>query len=167
MQGIQPTENLTVFSSITNWRNTISNGGTNVNQYVSPIADNVIALVIWPRLPIGEDPDGLDLISSTSYVYDSKDSATDDPQPKTANQLPPTVQVSMITISEASAIRLDKDSTPPMAIQAALNNRFVSPSAYKDDIIKVSEKLADANVEFQVFNTSITLRESKWSDPND
>lgn len=179
MQGLQPTENLMIYNASPpattvkadiqsywttywndrEWITDISPDGT----AVAPLADNVIALIVWPRLSAGEDPDGLRL--TEDYQYDSKSDQFLVPQPVTANQLPPTVQVTLVTISEASAVRLDtKSNTPPAAIENALSGKFTDPAKHEDDLEAMADSLTAARVEFQIFNTSITLRESKWSD---
>lgn len=186
MQGMQPTDNLSIFNttpplprqepawtnyfqsywSSANWINAVSlssPGSTSTD--VTPLIDNVIACIFWPRMATADDPDGTAL--SANYSYDSKTGFATNPQPLTANQLPPTVQVTLILISEASAARLDTgSSTPPSAIQSALNGRFASTASFQSDLDAVSEALTDAGIEFQILNTTIALRESKWSDAN-
>lgn len=184
MQGMQPTEALSVYKANPpasrqepawsdywtdywnkhEWTADLENGGVGgVGKCVAPLADNVIAFIIWPRLSAADDPTGTGLTSN--YQYDSKKDAISIPQPITANQLPPTVQFTMVTITEASAARLDTNSnTPPQAIEDALAGKFTDVAKYRDDIDDLSKKLSDKHIEFQVFNTSVPLRESKWSD---
>ena len=184
MQGNQSTENLSVYSETyasniagppggnitgTNWIQNISNGKADeIATDVTPIADNVIALVFWPRLSIGEDREGKAL--TADYQYDSRNNAfvTNDPktgrQPITANQLPPTIQVTLISISEASAKRLNTNSsTPPQLIENALKDKFTNVSRFEQDIQEIEDVLNANKIEYQIFNTSITMRESKWS----
>lgn len=184
MFGIQPTEELGIFKrrprtdftseadyrsavqsfwNSLDWIAPIQNGATSVGAEVNPVADNVIALVIWPRLSSGEDPDGL-VLNPNSFDYNSQKDAMSVPQALTANQLAPVVQITMVAISEASASRLDDGTgNPPKIIQDALKNRFADPKNYEADIKAVSDKLASEHIDFQVFSTSVPLRESKWS----
>lgn len=178
MQGNQPTEDLSVYKYTyetnvdpdkketgTEWLEDISNGGTEkIETCVTPIADNVIALIFWPRLSAGEDPDGTALTGD--YAYDSRKDAfvTNPKQPVTANQLPPTIQVTLISISEASAKRLNTDSaTPPDIIDSALKDKFTNVVNFKRDLADLEAVLNADHIEYQIFNTSITMRESKWS----
>jgi uncharacterized protein (TIGR02599 family) len=167
MHGIQPTEELGVYGATTGsaWTADISNGGGTLKKKVAPIADNVIALILWPRLAATDDPDGTRIAADgTSYKYDSRLDALTVPQPLWANQLPPTVQVTIITISEASASRLDtRSATAPSIIEGALNGKFQSVAQYESDLAEVSRVLSENHIEFHVANTSVPLRESKWS----
>jgi uncharacterized protein (TIGR02599 family) len=185
MVGLQPTEQLQIFNrpartasqsesayraavqtywDALGWITSLQNSPSAVGSSVTPVADNVIALIAWPRLPSSEDPDGFSLITADSFDYNSQASALILPQKITANQLPPVVEITMIAISEASAARLDdKTGNPPAVIQTALNGRFEDVSKYRDDLKAVSDALSNAHVEFQIFSTSVPLRESKWS----
>lgn len=185
MIGLQPTEQLQIFNkparaagqsessyratvqsywNALGWIAPLQNGPAAVGAAVTPVADNVIALIAWPRLPSSEDPAGLSLITQDSFAYNSQADALSVPQKITANQLPPVIEITMIAISEASASRLDdKTGTPPAVIQDALNGRFEKVSKYSDDLKAVSEALSAAHVDFQIFSTSVPLRESKWS----
>jgi uncharacterized protein (TIGR02599 family) len=168
MQGYERTENLQLFKTVPQrwvsgtaggglpWLQTICNDAT-VRSNVTPVADNVIALVMMPQ-----DPSGT--VLTTDYRYDSARDTSLSAQPVTENQLPPTVQLTVITISEASAIRLDTGSaTEPTAIKDALTGRFVKTSDYASDIDKISKALTQKNISFRVFTSVIPIRESKWS----
>ncbi len=160
--------NWATFWATPTWINNISNAGTGtLKSSVAPLADNIIALVVWPRLSSVDNPAGTKL--TTNYTYDSQKNALTTPQPLTANQLPPTVQITMIVISEASAVRLDTHSvTPPTAIENALKNgastRFTDPTKYQADLTAIGSALAASGITYEVFSTSVTMKESKWSD---
>jgi uncharacterized protein (TIGR02599 family) len=185
MFGIQPTEQLQIFDkpprasgqaessyrlavqaywNALGWITPIENGPSAVGAAVTPVADNVIALIAWPRLPTSEDPNGDDLLTDGSFAYNSQENAMDVPQKITANQLPPVVDITMIAISEASAARLDdKNGNAPAVIESALAGRFQLASNFESDLKAVTDALSDARVEFQVFSTAVPLRESKWN----
>jgi uncharacterized protein (TIGR02599 family) len=100
-------------SSAPAWVANITNAGTGtLKSAVNPLANNVIAMIVWPRLNAIDDPTGNKL--TTNYTYDSQYKALTmtgpggTEQPLTANQMPPTIQVTMIVISEASATQIDK-----------------------------------------------------------
>lgn len=189
MQAVQPTDELDIFAASPParsdnsawaaywnsywtthaWTSSLENRGTaGLAPSVTPLIDNVIAFIVWPRLPATDDAVGADL--TTDFQYDSKKNAwptsATDKQPITANQLPPAVQVTMILVSESSAQRLNTDSpTPPKVIEDALSGRFDRVSDYQTDLKDVSDELAKNHIEFQVLNTTVALRESKWSSP--
>jgi len=225
MQGLEPTENLAVYSNwtatptttfstgtaaaaatwvtanTTAWNNywtsmttiwnthawitnTIGNTGSTPNVNVTPLVNNVIALIVWPRLSDTDDPpilngtpDGGKLTST--YTYDSQGAeatlASGGVQPITSNQLPPTVQVTMIAISESSASRLNLTATQPTVIDNILSGASLTPSTpapftistytqYQADLARVSAALAANHIGFEILNTSVTMKESKWSD---
>jgi uncharacterized protein (TIGR02599 family) len=174
MQGFQPTESRAVFNNFyttgsQGWiTDIVNNGGNPVTSgsWVSPLADNVIALLFWPRVSKADDSTGTRLTgSSNAYAYDSRSNATATTQPITANQLPPVVQITMVMISEASAQRLDThSSTPPAAVEAALNGKFTDVTKYDADLVKMESILVQNHIAYQVFTTAVPLKESKWSD---
>lgn len=133
------------------------------NGDVRPIADNIIALVIWPRLAPLADPAGTAI--APDYAYDSRTTATwsGSRQPVQASQLPPTVQVTMVAIDEASAARLESGAAPPDVITTALAGRFQKASLYERDLAQVESALADKRITYRVFTATVTLAESQWS----
>jgi uncharacterized protein (TIGR02599 family) len=183
MFGIQPTEQLTIFNkpartagqSTSAYRAAIQSywdaaawiapiSRTSSTGFVSPLAENVIALVVWPRLSSAEDPTGTELTPTGQFTYNSQADAMAVPQAITANQLPPVIQITMIAISEASAARLDTgNSSPPADIESALAGKFTQVASYQQDLDDVTKALAEKNIEFKIFTTSVPLRESKWS----
>lgn len=156
MQALQPTENFQVFSG-SNW----TGGMTN---YAWPLAENVIALIVWPRRSVVEDSAGTNI--SPAYVYDSRialpSSATVPPSIQYA-QMPPTVQLTMVVIDEPSAIRQTPGTNEPTAIYNALNGKFTDVLRYQTDLNALQDALTAAHINYRTFNTTVTLRESKWS----
>ena len=126
-----------------------------------PIADNVIALIVLnPSVDSSGSP------VSPDYRYNSRQGI---PLPASAifiqsEQMPPVLQVSMITIDESSAARLDDGSgKPPTIIENALNGKFAAIANYNMDLASVESALAVNRIRYQILTTSVTLRESKWS----
>jgi len=175
IQAIEPTDSLQVYAdaisdNITGWIGNIANTGPGAALAVDaiPLADNVIAMVVWPRLPLGQDSAGTNL--APNYIYDSQNSpapvlkAGVGVQSPQADQLPPIVQITMVVIDEASAARIDTQSaTPPPVIESALQGKFISVSNYATDLAAVESSLSLSNIGFEVLNTSVVSRESKWS----
>ena len=191
MQGMEPTEDLRVFAATqlsgtgttsdnsTSWITNIKNGAGTRSVDVTPLADNVIALVVWPRLSYNDDPTGEKLLpASDAYQYDSQANVapgTSAPydQALTADQLPPDVQVTMVVIDEASATRVQGTSAAaPGDIETDLKNKFLNASDYATDISALAKALSSTQpvsgtgpLNFQIFNTTVALRESKWTMP--
>lgn len=142
-----------------------SQQGTDVRSWIDemeqvPLADNIVWMAIWPRLSPVQDPVG-DKITE-DYTYNSRKGADTTPQPITAHQLPPTVQVTMIAIDERTAERF-----APNVLPAEIVNSYADTLAnvrdYEQDIETISTKLNDARINFRIFTTSVQLRESRWS----
>lgn len=162
MELTAPSESLEVFASPngTDWF-TKPIG----DRQARPLADNIIALVIWPRLAPLEDPAGTNI--APDYSYDSRTTAgwVDGRQPVQAHQLPPTLQVTMVAIDEVSAVRLQNGPTPPARITEALAGCFTGPvGSYADDLRnKLEPALVENHINYRIFTTSVPMRESRWS----
>lgn len=133
---------------------------------VRPVAENVIALVLWPRLPAQEDPQGTQL--TPDFRYDSRTPApwAGNPlkQPIQAHQLPPVLQLTMVVIDEGTARRWEKGSTPPAPVTEALSGLFTSDvTLVEENLAELERRLTAAQADYRVFTSSIALRESKWS----
>jgi uncharacterized protein (TIGR02599 family) len=189
MQGFEPTESLQVFAAVDSalagsgtttdssatWLTNIKNGSGKGSVDVTPLADNVIALVVWPRLSVNDDPTGeLLLPASHAYSYDSQANVAPTAnisgtgaaytQVLAADQLPPDVQVTMVVLDEASALRMQGASTTaPTTIETALSGKFSNADNYSADLSNLANALSAAHLNFQIFNTTVALRESKWS----
>lgn len=151
-QWMQPTETLSVYS--------VANAGwidprTATGAY--PVADNVIALIIWPA------EEGGGVTSLNSYHYDTREQASTIPQPMNANQLPPLLQVTMVAMDEASAARLG--SNLKSTIEGALDGLFESDpgTKFEADLAMLEARLGTARVDYRVFHASIPMKEAKWS----
>ncbi len=157
MQMLVPTETNSIYQP----------GGTNDDWFADPsfqnyivsVADNVIALIIRPQDPSANPPADI----TTDYSYDSSSNATLYPQPVTANQLPPLLQVTMVAIDEATAKRLDSGSTQPAAISSALNGKFQISANFQTDLAQLEQQLTAAHIPYKVFSSNVPIRESKWT----
>lgn len=128
-------------------------------NYVAAVADNIIALILRPQDPSATTPD----ISTNTYAYDTTANATNYPQPQTANQLPPVVQVTMVAIDEAAAARLDQGSTATGVIASALSGKFTNPARYDLDLAELESTLLKAGIDCRIFAGAVPIRESKWT----
>lgn len=137
---------------------------------IYPIADNVIALVVWPKLPpTQEDYNSTANRLAAGFDYDSRTAWSSGTQPSQMHQLPPLVDVAMVTIDESSATRLLAGATNANQAQTALGinmgNMFrtATTSAVQNDLDTLQKQLAAKGVKCRIFRATIPLRGSKWS----
>ena len=160
---------------------------TAVNSAAPPsrtIAENIIALIITPRLskedemalpagPNSSNPDYSPL--APNYSYDS--SLTMNPgQPSSIpatnprSQLPPLLQVTMVAIDETSAVRLNLAAASADIFN--VSTKFTSTLQYTADLAanssgnsksSLENSLIAKKVNYRVFTTNIPIRAAKWS----
>lgn len=150
-----------------------------------PVAENIIALIIIPRLSKRDEQEvkgGAREIDSSplapNYTYDSALTKNDgqtgsDPRTNPKNQLPPVLQITMVAIDETSAARLNlKDSSTRTADIFNLSTKFTDTLKYTSDLVASPGGPADASLEntliskrvsYRVFTTNVPIRAAKWS----
>ncbi|HRJ71737.1 MAG TPA: Verru_Chthon cassette protein C [Terrimicrobiaceae bacterium] len=162
MQLRIPAESLTVHASTNATDYTWITSQT--NRCTFPVADNIILLAVWPRLAEQEDASGSGLTSD--FSYNSRRNALNQPQPRTAAQLPPIIEVAMVAVDESSARKTANEATPPGAIEDALAGKFLTSDrqTYEQDLKDLEAALTAAHVKYRIFRSSVPLRESKWSE---
>ncbi len=162
MEMTQPTELLGIYAAT----GTAAQNDWFVKNAVAQsriIAENVIALVLLPKLPASEDsPDGAGsgVSAAPNYNYNSRIhlNATLDPSfssfpgdkfiafPMTGGtasgsrhaQLPPIMRLVMIVIDEVSAARIQASgTTPPTGIDLTQTTLFTDASKLDTDIVQV------------------------------
>lgn len=157
------------------------------------IAENVIALVLLPKLPERQDSSGIAL--APRYNFNSRIGLGKLSDPEWPDfpgdsfvasspgggsvtltrhhQLPPIMRAVMVVIDEASAARLQGDGTTvPPAIDFRGTGLFTDASKLDEDIRKV-EDICNAvpgnitgntmKLSYRVFSTDIIMRQAKWS----
>jgi len=131
-----------------------------------PLVDNVLALVLLPKLSSRDDPTGLSLVSANSnYLYDSSlegQGATIDPFFSSLHQIPPLVEVTLVAIDEASAQRLEQ-STDFTQFTDLLSTLFQRPDDFDNDLEALENELQDRRLNYRVFSTEVPIQASKWS----
>lgn len=133
------------------------------------VAENVIALVILPKLAPGEDATGTKL--APNYSYDST-ASNSDPTINPKNQLPPVVMVTMVAVDEPSfsnyLFRL-KSGTPRTDLgldtlfKTAGDLTDASKPGYAQDLGVLQNKLVAKKINFRVFSTNVSIKAAKWS----
>ncbi len=164
MEAIQPSERLDVYQKTMGTPNYAGKEWikslTNRKENVRVLSENVIALVLLPKLSEKEDPTGFKL--SPSYTYDSSVSRPD-PAIDSKNQLPPTVQVTLVALDELSALRVANEANQPVLVPG-MDKLFLSTAAkYSEDLTTLETGLAQKRLSYRVFTTQVSIRGAKWS----
>lgn len=152
---------------------------------VHVLAENILALIITPRLAPADEAEIKGKPASTSdadfsplapdYLYDSSpvsvgNPATQrnlDPRTNPVNQLPPLLQVTMVATDEQSAGTLGY--TAATADPLSLAAKFHKTRDYTSDLLlsggeeSVESKLIAQKVGYRIFNTNVIIRGAKWS----
>jgi len=121
------------------------------------LAENIVALVVLPRLATTEDPSSVAL--APGFLYDSTTTRND----KILNprhQLPPIVDIAVVAISESTANRIKWGSSPPNFGASAL---FQIPSNMEADLEKLRSNIAAQGLSARVFRTSVPISAARWS----
>jgi len=126
------------------------------------LAQNIIAMVILPKLSDQEDP--TQTLLAPLYGYDSSAyKAPADINPK--NQLPPIVRVTLVALDESSAARIDRESTQPGVgeLGVDLTSLFTNASQYSTDLKTLEQALQSKRLQYRVFTTEVAIPGAKWS----
>ena len=178
MELMEPAERLRVFQfqqpNGIQWFQPLISG---TNRPIRAIADNVVALILLPRLAHADEEtqvsNGKSKILAPGYTYDTTQ-ASPDANLNSKHQLPPVMQVVMVAIDEPSAEKLDKDFRNQSRLGLDYGNLFTNPELLEDDpstkvpddgdIAKFTEMLRDRlHVSSRVFSTNVSIRGAKWS----
>lgn len=160
-EAMEPSENLSIYSPINQkgiaWLTKFfTNELPSCNRVV---ADNVIALVILPQRYQN------DTAIAPTYYYDSRawQAGTTTLSDLTQNQLPPLLQLTLVAIDEPSAIRLQ--ATNPGALQNLVDpSLFQDATLYADDLVKLQSGIKAVGCSYRIYQTSVALSASTWSD---
>ncbi len=174
----QPAESLSIYNdpaTSKNWyekplADSVGSAALARANGIYPVADNVIAIAVWPKLPPTQEDYNSDAGRlAPAFNYDSRTSWGAGEQPSQMHQLPPLLDVVMVTIDETSANRLLAGITTSSGAQSALginlNGVFqvAKTKTVEDDIKTLEQQLSNKGVKCRVFRTTISLRSSKWS----
>jgi uncharacterized protein (TIGR02599 family) len=178
MEFMQPTESLTVYnttagsqSASDTWFTT--DLGNPASTDVHPIASNIIALVIEPRNSSADSVSASSTapIVGTGYAYDTRNGTV----PAQINQLPPVVQIVMVAMDEASALKLG-DTVMKNDVQTALSQprqlfttvgstQALTDQALQADLQSLETNLTGDKINYAVFQTQVALRSAKLISP--
>lgn len=135
-------------------------------NYLRPLTEHVVGLIIAPLLSTGDAPvtfSGKSVSPSSiapSYAYDSRNianvvAADVDPQ-GTQHMLPPLVRVTMIALDADSLDRLERksESTDVVAESGAT---FSNATNYAADIARVTEYLNSQRLSYRIFEAAVVI----------
>lgn len=166
-----PSTGLPEFQYDTDWIAAMNPGAGSRTK--SPLAENIIAFALLPRLSSYRNSDPAAL--SPNYVYDSRAWEAGAPvvgDPRWRNQLPPVVEVICVAIDEPSALRLQErfggGGSPPLehgAVRAAVDfsTLFLNAAELENDLAKVENGLSQLGIAYRIFRTQLTMRGAQWS----
>ena len=157
----------------------MATGGTMPNylQWSRPAADNVVALILSPQVPVAKGSTALPTDIAPQYYYNSSAYAISSttgnlPLPAWAFQLPPEVQVTMIVIDEVSAEALANANlpagggspTPPLSFLSG-TNLFNNASSYANDMLTVQQQLSQVQpkLNWRIFTANVIMRNARWN----
>ncbi len=146
----------------------LSDSSTTPARPVHVLAENVIALVILPKLTaLDEGSTYSDASLAPQYLYDSTGTgmppgnlADKNLDPK--NQLPSIVEVTMVAIGEPSAIRLAQANGTGMP-NFGLSSLFTDATKMSADLTTLQNTLSAMHISYHVFSTNVALKGAKWS----
>ena len=194
MEFMQPSENLSTYG----YTSGVSGGVPAASAYQGrewfkdavnaspspsrPVAENIIALIITPRLSKRDEQEvksgttEIDLSPlAPKYAYDSALTMNDgqtasDARTNPKNQLPPVLQITLVAIDEISASRLKLGPTSGDVFK--LNAKFTDTKKYTTDLVvkpgaaadtSLENTLIDKKVNYRIFTTNVPIRAAKWS----
>lgn len=154
------------------------------------LAENIVALILQPQLS-RQDINarvtrGNNNLLSPNYSYDSTltSNYTSNTLPPDENskpdagvnprgQLPPVVQVTMVAIDEASAIRIEavkgsKTTAAILDLDPAGSASYFAHSTdmasnYQNDLTGLLNNLTTQNITYRVFTSQVPIRAARWS----
>ncbi len=168
MEFMEPAEKLAVYRHqaprATDWFAPIL---AQEDRPVRPLAENIVALVVMPRLDRTTEEARLAQRKSVTlapgYRYDSTASSVD-PELNSKNQLPPVLQITMVAVDEESARRMaDKNPKHPTG-GIDFGQFFRKPETYESDLSAFEQHLSTTHrAAYRVFTTNVSIRGAKWS----
>ena len=127
------------------------------------LAENIVGMILLPKLPDAQlSPPYTASSLAPDYVYDSSrtNSRSSDPVLNPHHQLPPVLQVTLIAVDEASALKF------PAALSSlsnAMSGLFSDSRVYSNDLATLESYLVTRGISYRVFSTDVPIRGAKWS----
>ena len=181
VEVVEPTESFSVFAST---KPASGSGGYDrtwidnlLGMRRTIIADNVVFLLVLPKLSpalekeLSGKSDGSYL--APTYLYDSRSWEKSSPDGSradlTQNTLPPSLEVVLVSISEASARRIDNGSTPPLdgLFAGLFTDSALLHKTQNDegDMARMETRLRDRDLDYRIARFEIPLSAARWMVP--
>ncbi len=135
------------------------------------LAENIVALVIWPKYSAGDQTNANAL--TTDYGYDTRNAVftAGSGFNQTFNQLPPLLEVVMVALDEASALKLGNTTTPPNAAVGLTSTIFTSipqvpagtPNQLQTDLQNMQATLVAHHLNYRIFQTEVAIPNARWT----
>lgn len=132
-----------------------------VNRWARPVAENIVYLVISPKTPVADATAGDARQIAPDYSYDTSRNGINLGQAPTDFQLPPLVEVTLVALDEPSAQRLDELSGGTSILPTNLFNN-ATDERFRADVQQLETTLNEQKINYRVFSTTISIRNSKW-----
>lgn len=133
------------------------------------VADNIIAMILHPREADEKRDASTDEIAP-DYHFDSRRfqwGGKGDTAERTKHQLPPVIDVTFVAVDEVSfngfctreGIK-SVDGDPEFIDK----DMFKKVQDFQKDLKNLEDKLTKKKLDYRIFNTSLRIRESKWTE---
>lgn len=135
--------------------------------FARPIAENVVALLISPRISDGRSIEG-DPSIAPLYSYDSRlfQYQRSDPRAKLIrHQLPELLDLTLIATDEGSWLKFEavQGSNAAADLREEINSRFLVVSRYEKDLEELKDWMQKRRLDPRVFRLTVPLRGAKFS----
>jgi uncharacterized protein (TIGR02599 family) len=177
MQAIQPSENLSIYNDTAEnpgLKSTDANGlrwlTDTLGSVRRVVAENIIALVVLPKLGAADQQKGgySDGSLAPNYLYDSTVGHSD-PMLNPSSQLPPVVEITLVAVDEKSYALFQGDSTTPRDLGLATLFQTVGDTinpanpGYAQDFKTLEETLTQNRIDYRIFKVSVPIKSARWS----
>jgi uncharacterized protein (TIGR02599 family) len=158
------------YSVNSEWNNSLEDRDTEgFFRTTRVLADNIVAMILRPREADEKRESEKDELAP-DYHFDSRRfqwGGKGKVAMTTRHQLPPVIDITFVAVDEVSFNTFCKRE----GIETADNDpEFVDKDAFKKtedfrkDLKALEDKLLEKKIDYRVFNTSLRIRESKWTD---
>jgi uncharacterized protein (TIGR02599 family) len=177
IQAIQPSDRLTVYkytAANPGLKSSDANGTAWMTDMLAStsrvVADNIIALVILPRLGAADQAAGGyqgDALAP-DYRYDSTGSNTD-PALNPNSQLPPLVDLTLVAVDERAFARFQGNSSTPKDLGLGTLFQTVGDltnsanPGYAKDLKTLEATLTQNMIDYRVFSVGVPIKAARWS----